>query len=297
MKTIGIDQNNHLIYEGNGNWGHALWPSPSILPAYILSFEGELELNNRTNIQRQPYIFIDEGYDPASRVRKGRIFEKTESSPSEWHVMPHPALNEKIPVSQEAIRKQLVTFRGFNFSTKMQQERLNSPCILLGTNNHYTIWSVVDVETSISGETILFIKSRKVIGSLPKINYALINSSSNQNAIEEKIQLLSQDISNAAPDSVVDRCRESASAIINAYLAENNFLDKAKDLGQLENHLRNDANKHIVANLASALAKFHSRTKYVEQSNRKTRPVTEQDAEFSIHALGVILIELGWGYW
>lgn len=297
MKTIGIDQNNYLIYEGNGAWGHGLWPSPSILPAHVLSFDGEPALEDRTYLQRQPYIFIDEGYDPVSRVRKGRVFEKTESSPSEWNVTPHPALNEEVPSNNKTLQKSLVTFREFNFSAKMQREGIAIPHILLGTKNHYTIWSVIDIETTISGETILFIKARKVIGSLPKINYTRIENTGDQKAIEEKIRLLSQDISCAAPDSVVDRCRESASAIINAYLAANGHLDKARELGQLEKPLRELAEKHIVANLASVLAKLHSRTKHVEQSNRKIRTVSEQDAEFSVQAIGVILVELGWGYW
>lgn len=297
MKTIGIDQNNFLVYEGNGLWGHGCWPTPTILPAHVLSFADRIDLPYRTDLLTQPYIFIDEGYDPSSRVRKGRIYEKLEGQPNQWHVSPHPANNVSVPGYNRPEPVSLATFREFNFFAKIQKECIENPHIILGTVNHYTIWSIVDVETAISGETILFIKSRKVIGALPRINYESITNGNDRKAIEEKIRLLSLDISHAAPDSVVDRCREAASAIINAFLISNNILDKASDLGQLERPLREKGNFHVAANLAAVLAKFHSRTKHVEQANRQTRFVTEQDAEFSIQALGVIVVELGWGYW
>ncbi len=36
MKTIGIDTNNHLGFEKNRIWGHAVWSTPTILPAAII---------------------------------------------------------------------------------------------------------------------------------------------------------------------------------------------------------------------------------------------------------------------
>lgn len=297
MKTIGIDTNDFLVYEGSGFWGHGYWPTPTILPAFILSSFDKIKLDHRIDLLSQPYIFIDEGYDPTSRVRKGRIYEKWEGQPNQWHVSPHPAKNQSVTTYSAQETKSLATFREFNFFSKIQNQNITCPCILLGTKDHYTIWSVVDVETAISGEAILFIKSRKVIGALPKICYELINDENDRTAIEEKIRLLSLDISHSAPDSVIDRCREAASAILNTFLISNGLMDKARDLGQLEAILRDSAKMHIVANLVAALAKFHSRTKHVEQTNRKTRAVSEQDAEFSIQALGIILVEIGWGYW
>ncbi len=245
----------------------------------------------------QPHIFFNEGYDPSSRIRTGRIYERSEGQPQPWHVTPHPALRD-VPINTAGtLPKQLITFREFNFFAKLSHIGIVEPCIVLGNSYHHTLWSVVDSEVSISGETIIYLKSRKVIGALPKIKYELIKNSEDKENIEEKIRLLSIDLSSAAPDSVVDRCREAASAILNCYLLTEGITSKRKDLGQLVHSLRESANKGIAANLADVLAKFHSRTKHIEQANRKTRSISEQDAELSVQALGIILVELGWGYW
>lgn len=72
MKAIGIDQDLYLVYEGQRGWGQAVWPVPTLLAAAIID-ESSKELTPAPNdLQRSPFIFVDEGYDPASRVRKGR---------------------------------------------------------------------------------------------------------------------------------------------------------------------------------------------------------------------------------
>jgi hypothetical protein len=101
----------------------------------------------------------------------------------------------------------------------------------------------------------------------------------------------------AGSDSIVDRAREAASAIINAYLLEQGYIEKHKDLGQLIKPLREKAEKYIVANCADTLAKLHSRTKHTEQKNKNLRSINTQDAELAAQIIGIILIELALAHW
>lgn len=296
MKTIGIDTDNYLVYEGNGTWGHALWPTPAILPAAIVDESSDdLSPVNNNNLQKLPFIFIDEGYDPVSRVRKGRIYEKNESQLSEWWVQPHPATPADIKHKNEdgVLNKSLATFREFNFQPVLNQLDISIPLIVLGSNTQFTIWSVIDVETSISGETILFLKARKTIGVLPKINYSAIDEKYHSQ-IKDKLARLADDIYKAGPDSIIDRSREAASAILNTWLLENDYIEKHKDLGQLVLTLRDRAKKHVVANCADTLAKFHSRTKHSEQEKLSVRHLNEIDAEYAIQTVVVLLHECGY---
>ena len=294
MKTIGVESDTYLVYEGNGMWGHAIWPTPELIPACIVD-EEEVDLSPKYNndLQKLPFVFIDEGYDPTSRIRKGRIYEKQDSQPNLWHVHPHPATpNDSRHAGRDGVlTKSLATFREFNLQPVLNELKIYIPLIILGSNTQFTIWSVIDVETSISGETILFLKARKTIGAIPKINYASINEKYRKQ-IKDKIDLLSDDIYKAGPDSLVDRAREAASAIINVYLLSNEYIDKSDDLGKLVNPLENKAKKYIVANCADTLAKLHSRTKHVEQDNKGLRPVNESDAELAIQLIATILYEL-----
>ncbi|MCK5662333.1 MAG: hypothetical protein KAI17_02555, partial [Thiotrichaceae bacterium] len=252
MKTIGIDTDNYLVYEGNGTWGHALWPTPAILPAAIVSESSdELSPVNNNDLQKLPFIFMDEGYDPVSRVRKGIIYEKYESQPNDWHVQMHPAIpaEGRQLGARGVIKKSLASFQQFNFEPVLKQLGIENPLIVLGSNTQFTIWSVIDVETSISGETILFLRARKTIGVLPKVNYSTINEKYHSQ-IKDKLARLSSDIHKAGPDSIIDRSREAASAIVNTYLLENGHIEKHRDLGQLVSTLRDKAKKHVAANCA-----------------------------------------------
>ena len=294
MKKIGIDQDNLLVYEGDGYQGYGVWPTPTLLPAYIVSIKSEgLEIPDRVDFQSIPYVFWDDSYDPVSRIRKGRIFENNKNQPQCWKLSSHPALNHA-NISAESW---LCTYKEFNFFSKLDSENIIDPCLIMGTSNHSTIWTVVDAEGSLSGEVILYLKSRKIIGALPKIHYRLINDLNRRNQVQRKLELLYQDLKSAVPDSVVDRCREAISAAGNAYLIENGHLKTTSDLGRVATNLSEIAQLHIAGNLASAVAKLHARTKHSEQTNRGTRSVSEQDAEFAVHSLGLILVELGYGYW
>ena len=92
MKTIGFDTTNFLVYEDNTFLGHPLWPSPSLLPATIVG-ERNNDLTPLDNNRHEypPFLFLDDGYDPTSRIRKGKIYEKFKSvQPYPWNVYPHP---------------------------------------------------------------------------------------------------------------------------------------------------------------------------------------------------------------
>ncbi len=296
MKMIGIESDTYLVYEGNSMWGYAVWPTPELIPASIVE-EAEVNLSPKYNgnLQELPFIFIDDGYDPTSRIRKGRIYEKHESQPNEWWVQPHPATPGDIKQTNNngVLSKYLATFREFNFQPVIKQLDISVPLIALGSNTQFTIWSVIDIETSISGETILFLKARKTIGALPKVNYSAIGEK-HRNQIKDKLTRLADDIYKAGPDSIIDRSREAASAIINTWLLENDYIKKHRDLGQLVSTLRDVPKKHVVANCADTLAKLHSRTKYSEQEHQTLRRINEADAEFSVQAVTVILQECGY---
>jgi len=287
---------NYLVYECNNSWGYASWPTPQTIPAGIVDeSEQNLTPKNHNDLSILPFLFIDDGYDPTSRVRKGKIYEREESQPKQCFVQPHPAIpSERAKINADGfIEKYLATFRKFDYRTKVKQLDINDPIIVLSSNTQFTIWSVIDVETSIAGETILYLKSRKTIGLLPKVDFSKFDEDQ-RDQVKEKLGLLSDDVYKAGADSIVDRAREAASALINAYLINKRHINKHKDLGQLVIPLREIAQKTIAANCAETLAKLHSRTKHVEQINRGLRAINELDAELAVNSIGMILTELGY---
>jgi hypothetical protein len=299
MKTIGIDTNNYLVYEGNSMWGHAIWPTPELIPATIVDeSENDLVPKNNNDLLRLPFLFIDDGYDPTSRIRKGRIYEKYESQPNEWWVQPHPATPGDIKHKNKdgVLNKSLATFREFNFQPALKQLGISNPLIVLGSNTQFTIWSVIDVETSISGETILFLKARKTIGALPKVDYSSIDREYHKQ-IREKLNILSDDIHQAGPESIVDCCREAATTILSAYMQMQGHKSDG-DLGDLIEEMRKQKPElRVVNNLADVIARYHTRRKHVVQEKFDPRRINEQDAELAIQSVGIILCDLKWANW
>lgn len=53
----------------------------------------------------------------------------------------------------------------------------------------------------------------------------------------------------------------------------------------------------VITNSAQSIARLHARAKPSEQNRRQMRPIREQDAEFAIKCVGIILCEIGWADW
>lgn len=302
MKAIGIDQDRYLLYEGQLGWGQAIWPQPTLLAASVVDESSEELAPAPNDLLFAPFVFIDEGYDPVSRVRRGRLFEKPDTPKQEWHLYPHPAVPGE--QAQAALRngqltKWLATFWEFRWAPKMKQLGIERPLILLGTKDQFTVWSVIAVEASISGEAIVYLKGRKTFGALPRILYEHIQEEF-RDQVRKKIEYLAAEINVAGPESVVDAVREAMTAVLSAYAQQNGLAKEGRDIGDLANAFANHPDykqKDVVINLAKTAGRLHSRRKNAVQEKLKTREIVEQDAELAIQCIGTVLCDLGWASW
>lgn len=170
MTQIGIDQDSGFIYEGRSNWGHPIWPAPMLSPAAVASSEDrELKPVSTHDLLMVPLMFREDSFDPVSRVRRGRLYERVEMQPAEWFVLPHPAVPDEYRKSADAgghIRKRLATFRAFSLRVKFPHIALDQPLILLGMADRFTVWTLVSIEFLSSGDELLVLKARQSLGSL-----------------------------------------------------------------------------------------------------------------------------------
>jgi hypothetical protein len=300
VATIGIDTNNpSIMYEGTSKWGYPVWPSP-MLVAVAIRDESSKTLkpsSSQHDVASMDYVLIDLGYDPTSRIRKGRLFRRSDGSqPSQWFVQPHPAfpIERTMLDANGVLKKNLATYGGFSLTQALKSQAIQRPLFILGNERGFTLWSLVDVETTVSGESLIYLKSRKVFGALPDLNESAVPTV-HYNRIVEKLDILSEDLYRAGPESVIDRCREAATAILSGYLQEEGVTSPGKDLGDLAKAYDNfNQQNQVIAGQARTIARLHSRGKNSEQEKRGVRPPTETDAELSVQAVGLIIRELGW---
>lgn len=294
--NLGIDKNSNLFYEGKAYRGHAVWPSPVVTPAEIVTeLEGRLHSEDRRNLIADGMVFREDSFDPATRVRRGRFYQAGDRQPSEWHVQVHPAVpNEALHADKGIIKKLLDTFYGHTIWHQLSRCR-KQPLVLLGFEGRFTIWNIIDIESISTGEDLVTLKSCSSLGILPEVESSEIPEGSRK-AVMESLDIFVDEVHRAAPASVIDRARDSISQVLLAYLDLEG--ENAKDLGDLIKDLeRKHGQKVITIAAANIIRRLHARAKPVEKTKRSLREICQQDAELAAQCLGVILCELGWAKW
>lgn len=298
--NIGIEEHTKLIYEGAAlRFGYPLWPSPMMFQVVIASEDDDVFTPAKQNdLAPQSYIFREDTYNSSSRVRRGRLYQAEEFQPPEWSVYPHPALPNEIPKADRnggTLKKRLYSFSSFRLQPHLVSKKIKRPIFLLGAENGFTIWTLVNVEISATGDELIVLRARKSIGALPHMNREKIIVIDGK-SILELVDKLEDELFRAGPESVVDRSREAATAILSKYLQSIEKAEPGKDLGKLANKIAIEGFE-IVANSAKIIARLHARGKYAEQEKNHPRLVTEQDAEYAVQAVATILCDLDLAHW
>lgn len=299
--NVGIEVHTNLVYEGRTTGlGIGIWPAPIMLQAAIYQPETKNLTPPKANeLLPRTYVFREDTYNTASRIRRGRLYQAGAAQPQEWKVMPHPAIPNERQLIRDSVagilQKQLYTFSSIPLRSHLVSLKIERPVFVLGNDHGFTIWALVNAETSATGDELVTLKARQTIGALPTLHRQEIIDAGGSRVFEF-IEKLETDIYGAGSESVIDRAREAATAICSVYLQSKYDVKPGKDLGALANLLQ-DKGLEIAANSASTIARLHSRGKHAEQERRNMRPIHEQDAQLAIQLIGTVLCDLGWADW
>jgi hypothetical protein len=297
---IGVDAGRGLVFEGDSNYGaHLVWPVPVLTPAQFIDssakkFDGVQAGNIVT------YYFREDMFDPVSRIRRGRFYKYAGKTGS-WEVLSVPY----ITIPQMGIAKDglvsvpsITDYRTCAISNELINLTINHATVVLGKEKSSTIWNIIHVETSFTGEELVTLKARQSLGALPDLNFAKLPAQ-NGNSIQEALQTLEDDYHLASPESVVDRANEAATRILNAYLdlkessSQNSLFKAIKAASELDQKDKKD----VARDAANIVRLLHGRTKYAVQQDKNVRSVREQDAELAVQCIGVMLCDLEWAEW
>lgn len=297
--NIGIEYHTKLIYEATCRHGYPVWPSPILFQVIIASEDDELFSASKANdLGPNSLLFREETYDSTSRIRRGRMYQAGNSQPAQWHVYPHPALANEMQSSDGqggTLTKLVYEFSSVRLRPYLLRNNLHRPIFIMGSESGFTIWSLVNVETSATGDELVVLRARKSIGALPHLDREKIKGANGQ-AVLDLVEKLEEELFRAGPESVVDRSREAATAILSTYLESLGRSAAGRDLAKLADMIAGEK-LLIVENAAKIIARLHPRGKHAEQERRPIRPLAEQDAEFAVQAVGTILCDLGWAAW
>lgn len=292
MISLGIDSNGNLVFEGDTGSGLLVQPTPVMTAATFVDSKTEQLAGAKTrDLYSVPLVFREDEFDPVSRVRRGRFYERNQSQPIRWQVYAGILANAGL--------RELATFHSCAVSGKYLKGREGQPLVVLGYAEQFTVWTVVSIELSVTGEEVVALRSRAAIGALPEVRWNRIPEEGKAQ-VKKTLEILAEDIYRAGPESVIDRARDAASAILGAYLVDKGRGNLMQDLGKIVkalNDIPGDERLNICMNGGDIIRILHPRAKPSEQARRLLRPIREQDAELAVQLIGTMLCDLRWAEW
>lgn len=287
--------NDGMVFEGpSAHAAHLIWPQPVVTLAKFTKSDVDEIIPAKSDEPNHCY-FREDFFDPVSRIRRGRFYQFSGRSEHNKVFFPDGIVVPGMFPTSNSAQVVLSAYQRYNPSISIED---NQDVVILGSSSGYSIWAIVGIETISTGEMLVTLRARQSLGALPDIYWAKIPAEFRNN-VEEAIMALADDFRRAGSESVIDRAREAATAILSAYL-QSKGVDKAKgkDLGDLVKKLVEVSGQHeqrIVACAAEIAQRLHTRGKHAAKEQfDNLRPLREQDAELAVQSVGVMLCDLRW---
>lgn len=286
---IAIDNNDQLVYQGHTpGYGYGLWPQPVLSHATLIGADADLVLIPASaHLHDAAMVFREDSFDAVTRIRRGRLYRVLPSRPTGWHVSP--------PGVQPFTDQRQLQLYGFDSNlVGSMHGYVNKALIALGTRDAHTLWRIVACERIVTGEDLLTLRARSSLGTLPDLNESKVPPDQLAK-VKETLAKLAEAAYRAGPESIVDRAKDAAQWAVGTWLAaQRNAPDlRKKDLAKLAAELEGEATA-VTQGVSKALARLHARGKPNVQEDKGSRDVTEDDAEFALATVGLLLREIGW---
>lgn len=285
MSVLGISSYG-MIFEGDAEYGaHLVWPQAVVTLAKFVK-ETDEALIPATDNENGHCCFREDSFDPVSRIRRGRFYHWGGNTGT-WQVLQSSII--PIPGGHNTNGLISISLRGYRSYKPSTAKDGFQNLVILGSSGAFSTWSIVAVETISTGEELVTLRSRQSLGALPDIYWAKVPVE-HRHKVEETIGKLADDYRRAVPESVIDRAREAATAILSTYL-QSREMDAAsgKDLGDLVKTLAKHARPHeerILACAAEIAQRLHSRSKNATKEQfDNLRPIREQELNWLCNVL------------
>lgn len=283
---------NGLVYEVEGNFGRAIHPIPTLTHASCSAISVPAAVN-RTGL-----LFREDSFDPVSRVRRGRMYVHADN-PSHGHsaenIHNYP-FGEHIGVGVDWKAESL--YRPLADKDINTVAPLDGAQVDLGDSPFQTAWRVVGAERVSTGDLLFTLRAISALGAIPRLGEVILNEAGNSVNAGPVVAALDKFVDAfqvQQPVPVMDVGRETAKVILTAWLGSESA--EAKDLGKVIEAIPSD--KDVARWAARIINRLHSRGKSAGQENQAAkgkalRPVIDEDAETSVHLVGLLLREIGW---
>jgi hypothetical protein len=298
---LGIDNHAGLVYEGLGNPEMPVVPTPNITQAKLI--ENDDDWNRLpTGFYQTPtaWVFREDSFDAVTRTRRGRLYASQigAGQPNALRVSRHPYEGFH-GLNAGADGRNVKTMFTFHACTELiaRPDRGRGCTIALGSQNAASTWRIIDSEFLANGCVLITLKSLSAFGMIPNLNVSKVNPEFKA-AVSQAMDRVLNSAFRETPISVIDHCRNAMTVLISCWLVQDKGRDRSvmvEDLGPIATLISKPPyDMGCLANLASLVARLHSRGKGNEQHRHGVAAPVEEDAQLAIEALGFTLREIQW---
>ena len=275
-----------IVYEGNNKRLWPLYPMPLISPAVCAFIEG------------QNLVFREDSFDPMTRIRRGRFYRCHGGGANRWFAS----------WVSNGFYGPLVGISGDDFDEDDSCELALIPkdkvirkeIVQIGAGNAVTAWHVVGVEQNIFGQQVYTLRAQSLLGVLPELSDVPLDRE-NGPVEQDKITQVRVSLNQLAdiyhrfqPVPTIDAARETTRVILATWIGSK---ANCQDLGGVINLIPKEMS--VLSSAAHIVNRLHPRAKTAEQETQAKkgntlREPTEDDAQTSVHLVGIMLREIGW---
>ncbi|HQC96548.1 MAG TPA: hypothetical protein PK306_12645 [Aquabacterium sp.] len=295
---LGIEKQTGSVFEGMNHPEVLVLPRPAVSLCKLIQKAEDWKQVPTGGLHQAvgQWIFREDSFDPVTRIRRGRLYQPY--GIEQW---------SSVQVPRDASPGNLGSFGNRVTHVALEMYRymactalLAAPNqgrglpLVLGTGAATSVFTVLQVETLVTGDLLVTLKAKTAFGVIPDLNAAVVPAGSLK-PVQQALERAVNSAFRETPVSVVDQCRNAMCTVLGHYLATVEKADHliGKELGQLAGRLENRG-QEVCACAAHIVARMHSRGKSNEQHTRGVREPIDEDAEFAVHALGLVMREIGW---
>lgn len=281
----------NIVYACDSNFCRAVYPMP-----LLISFSCAALQLPMTPSGGAGSVFREDSFDPVTRLRRGRVYTHADthqfSLPSEnvYNGQYGPLVGAQpnfVPDAWYEPLRSLVDGKMLNHYVEAQ----------LGEAPLVTPWRVVAIERIATGELLFTLRSLASYGVLSKLAAtlpALDDTKPSRSAVEETLSALVDTYHRQQATPTVDTARETARVILAAWIGNEAY---SKDLAGAVKLI--PENHKLASWAASIINRLHPRGKSAEREKQANAGVAlrqpcGEDAETSLHLIGMPLREIGW---
>lgn len=305
MGRLGFDKENGFVFEGKNQPSYPSWPTPILSQATLIRTPVDLgRLPHGYDSHPFAWLFREDSFDPVSKIRRGRLFQRLTNGPENTLVEAHPAAfsDEKAAMHGGGRRhRELDVYYEcrdlLNLSDKGYDLHL-----AIGVASSYSLWRIVQVERSANDDVLVTLRAESAFGILPSLNKSAV-APEYLPTVEQALNRVLDAAYKELPTSVVDQCRNAATVLAGRWLRQlsGKYQSEEKDLGQwikaIEKHtLEEGKPRHAMLSSLQILALLHVRGKENERVKHNAREVTYDDATLALHIVGFVMRDIGWAH-